>query len=234
MLLEVKDLHAFYGDSHILHGIEVRVGSGQRVAVLGRNGAGKTTLLKSIMNAGPTVRGVVRWNNADLGRTPTFQRARLGMGLVPEDRRIFTHVSVKENIELARFSAPDGKAMPATEVLDQFPMLKSLAERGGGQLSGGQQQILAVARAIAARPKLLLLDEPTEGLAPIIVEQLAKDVRGTCEANGVSLLLCEQSIWFSRACTNYVYVIDSGSIVFSGDWAAFDADSQVAARYLAV
>lgn len=233
-MLEVGNLHALYGDSHILHGISLRVGSGARVALLGRNGAGKSTLLKSIMNAGPAVRGTVRWKDADLGSMPTFQRARLGMALVPEDRRIFNHVSVAENIELARFSAPNGKAIPVADMLNRFPMLKPLAERGGGQLSGGQQQILAVARALAARPSILLLDEPTEGLAPVIVEQLAADVSRTCREEGVSLLLCEQSIWFARACTEYVYVIDSGEIVFAGDWAAFDADEQVAARYLAV
>ena len=235
-MLEVRDLHAWYGDSHVLQGIDLSVRAGGRVAVLGRNGAGKSTLLKSIMNAGPTVRGDVAWDGERLGSLPAYQRARRGMSLVPEDRRILTHISVRENIAFAvRYgSTADRPGLPPEAVLGKFPMLQPIADRMGGELSGGQQQMLAVARAIAVQPRLILLDEPTEGLAPVIVEQLAADVLASCAQAGASLLLCEQNLWFARQCTDYLYVIDCGRIVFQGDWSVFDQDDAIKLRYLAV
>ena len=233
-MLRVERLDAFYGESHILHAVSLTVESGARVAVVGRNGAGKSTLFKSIMNAGPTVRGKVEWEGDDLGGMPSYKRVRRGLALVPEDRRIFAHVTVRENIEMARYGAPDGRGVPADEVIGRFPMLVPLADRGGAQLSGGQQQMVAVARAIAARPKLMMLDEPTEGLAPVIVEQLAKDVVSACESTGAGLLLTEQNLWFARRCTDRVYVLDSGQIVFEGDWAALQAQPEIKQRYLAL
>ena len=234
-MLEVTDLHAWYGDSHILHDINLKVAERARVSILGRNGAGKTTLLKSIMNGEPKVRGNVAWDGKPLGGMPAFQRARLGMALVPEDRRIFTHITVAENIEMAvHATSPARPAIPAAEVIANIPMLQPLAARLGGQLSGGQQQMLAVARAIAARPRLMLLDEPTEGLAPVIVEQLAADVRKVCDRDGVALLLSEQNIWFSRQCTDYVYILSTGRIAFEGSWKDFDAAGESAKRHLAL
>lgn len=234
-MLDVRDLDAFYGDSHILFNLRLAVGAGQRVALLGRNGAGKSTLLKSVMNAGPRVRGTVRFDNQDTGALPTHRRTRLGLSLVPEDRRIFTHLTVAENIAMARYGASAQRpAVPVPEIMQRFPMLAPLQQRYGGQLSGGQQQLLAVARAMAASPSLLLLDEPTEGLAPIIVEEMAHDVVRSCNERNVALLLCEQNIWFARRCTQYVYVIDTGRIVFEGDWATFDANPQIQQRYLAL
>ena len=234
-MLEVAALHAWYGDSHILHDIGLKVAEGARVSVLGRNGAGKTTLLKSIMNGGPRVRGRVAWDGAALDELPAFRRARLGLALVPEDRRIFTHITVAENIAMAAHAAsPARPAISAADVIAGIPMLQPIATRHGGQQSGGQQQMLAVARAIAARPRLLLLDEPTEGLAPLIVEQLAADVRKVCERDGVALLLSEQNIWFSRRCTDYVYILSTGRIAFEGDWSEFDAAGESAKRHLAL
>ena len=231
-MLAVTDLHAFYGDSQVLHGITLEVPSGGRVALLGRNGAGKSTLLKSIMNAGPRVQGGVVVDGADLGGLATFRRARLGLCLVPEDRRIFTHMTVLENIGFAMRAASVPGEPDA--VLARFAMLAPLGGRLGGQLSGGQQQMLALARAVAARPRLLLLDEPTEGLAPVIVEQMAADVSALASAGGPALLVCEQNLWFARRCTDHVYIIDSGATVFSGDWASFDRHAHVVQRYLAV
>lgn len=232
-MLEVKGLDAWYGDSHILHGISLKVAEGARVSVLGRNGAGKSTLLKSIMNGDPRVRGTVAWDGQALADMPAFRRARLGMALVPEDRRIFTHVTVAENIDMARHATnPARPAIPAAEVLASIPMLQSLAGRLGGQLSGGQQQMVAVARAIAARPRIMLLDEPTEGLAPVIVEQLAADVKHVCARDKVALLLCEQNIWFSRQCTDYLYILSTGKIVFEGSWKDFDAAGETARGHL--
>ena len=234
-MLEVRELDAFYGDSHILHGAQVSVKAGQRVALLGRNGAGKSTLLKSVMNAGPRVRGILRFDGRDLHNVPTHQRTRMGLSLVPEDRRIFTHLTVAENIAIARYGASATRpAVPVGDIIARFPMLAPLQQRYGGQLSGGQQQLLAVARAMAANPTLLLLDEPTEGLAPIIVEEMARDVVRTCTEGNVALLLCEQNIWFARRCTQYVYVIDTGRVVFEGDWDHFDRHPDVQQRYLAL
>lgn len=234
-MLDVNKIDAFYGDSHILHGMSLKIGEGERFAILGRNGAGKSTLLKSIMNADPIVKGEISWNGKALGSTPNYARSKLGLTLVPEDRRIFSHLTVLENLTMAQYAMPRGaKALDAEEVLSYFPMLVPLASRYGDQLSGGQQQLVAFARALMARPKLMLLDEPTEGLAPIIVEQLAQDVISACDREGVALLLCEQNIWFARQCTSEVAVIDSGQTVFSGDWAEFDRRDDIKNRYLAM
>ncbi|PSC02916.1 ABC transporter ATP-binding protein [Alsobacter soli] len=232
-MLKVERLDAFYGDSQVLHGVGITVGDGERVAIVGRNGAGKSTLLKSLMNAGPRVSGLVEWQGENLRDMPSFRRVRLGLSLVPEDRRIFGHVTVAENIEMARYAA-GGNALPAAVVIERFPMLVPIKDRPGGRLSGGQQQMVAVARAIAARPKLMMLDEPTEGLAPVIVEQLARDVKAACVETGAALLLSEQNLWFARQCTDRLYIIDSGQIVFSGDWPALDRAPDVKQRYLAV
>ena len=178
---------------------------------------------------------VLRAQDAVVEGMPAFQRARLGMALVPEDRRIFTHITVAENIAMAVHAAnPSRPAIPAAEVIADIPMLQPVATRLGGQLSGGQQQMLAVARAIAARPRLMLLDEPTEGLAPVIVEQLAADVRKVCDRDGVALLLSEQNIWFARRCTDYVYILSTGRIAFEGSWKDFDAAGETAKRHLAL
>jgi ABC-type branched-subunit amino acid transport system ATPase component len=234
-MLEIKDLNAWYGDSHILQGIDLAIGDKERVAVVGRNGAGKSTLLKSIMNGGPRAAGTLRFDGRDLKGLSDFKRARLGLCLVPEDRRIFPHLSVMENLKLAHQAADPARGTRSPgELVKRFPMLDLLKERDGGHLSGGQQQMLAVARGFAARPKLLLLDEPTEGLSPLIVQQMAQQVRESCDADGTGLLLCEQNLWFARQCTNRVHVIDTGRTVFSGDWAEFDRNPQVKDKYLAV
>lgn len=234
-MLEVRALDAFYDDSHILRQISLDVPEHARVAVVGRNGAGKSTLLKSLLNAGPRVAGKIVWEGRNLDGVSTFNRARLGMALVPEDRRVFPHLSVLENIRIAGEASKKRLSAAAAEtILSQVEMLTPLRDRLGSQLSGGQQQMLAIARGLAARPRLLLLDEPTEGLAPIIVQQLARTVLDACIANGMGLLLCEQNLWFARQCTDTVHVIDSGQVVFSGDWVAFDAAGDVKTRYLAV
>jgi ABC-type branched-subunit amino acid transport system ATPase component len=234
-VLEVERLDAFYGDSHILHGVTLAVPAGGRVAVLGRNGAGKSTLLKSIMNAGPRTTGRVALDGRDLGRLPAFRRARLGMTLVPEDRRIFGHLTVRENVLLAAYGArKDGGTFDPMSVIGRIGMLVPLADRLGGAMSGGQQQMLAVARGLATGARLMMLDEPTEGLAPRIVEEMAVDIVESCREGGVALLLCEQNVWFARRCTDTVHVIDTGQIVFSGTWREFDSRPEIASRYLAL
>ncbi|MBZ6078472.1 ATP-binding cassette domain-containing protein [Microvirga sp. WGZ8] len=234
-MLELNSVDAFYGQAHILHDISLSLATGGRLAVLGRNGAGKSTLLKSIMNAGPRVRGEVRLEGELLDGIGASDRVRRGLSLVPEDRRIFTHISVKENILLAQQGTERKSGLPTLEeVIARFPLLRDLVNRLGGQLSGGQQQVLAVARAIAARPRLMLLDEPTEGLAPVIVEDLAEKIVEACATYGIGILLAEQNLWFARQCTSRVLLLDSGSLVFSGDWAEFDASTDLVERYLAV
>lgn len=235
MVLKVDRLDAYYGDSQILHHVALEVADGERVAVVGRNGAGKSTLFKSIMNAGPRVSGSVNWNGADLGSMPSYQRVRRGLALVPEDRRIFGHVTVLENIAMSRYGTRNEKeALDPEAVIRRFPMLVPIKDRLGSQLSGGQQQMVAVARAIAARPKLMMLDEPTEGLAPVIIEQLARDVLAVCAENAAGLLLSEQNLWFARQCTDRLYIIDTGHIVFEGDWQKLDANGEIKQKYLAV
>jgi branched-chain amino acid transport system ATP-binding protein len=234
-MLEVHGLNAFYGDSHILRGVSLSIPKGGRVALLGRNGAGKSTFLKSVMGAGPTARGTIRWNDKDLAGLAPYARAQMGIAFVPEDRRILGSLTVLENLRMALAGTPAARRTSTPEqVLAEYPMLVPIRDRHGGFLSGGQQQLLALARAAITNPTLLLLDEPTEGLAPVIVEGMVRDVQRICDNGGCSLLLCEQSLWFSRKCTDHVHVIDTGRLVFSGTWAEFDADEDIRNRHLAV
>jgi branched-chain amino acid transport system ATP-binding protein len=233
-MLEVRELQARYGDSLILDGINLKVAEGQGVALLGRNGAGKTTLLKSVMDGGPSVKGQIHFLGRELRRTSIHRRARLGLALVPEDRRIFAHLSVQENLLMARHAQGEAGALQLKDVFRLFPVLEELKARKGDQLSGGQQQILAVARALMPRPRCMLLDEPTEGVAPLLVQQMAEQINRARREQGTALLLTEQNLWFARQCTDFVYVIDAGRIVFEGDWPSFDGHAEIANRHLAV
>lgn len=234
-LLQIGGLNAFYGDSHVLFDIDLDVHERQGVALLGRNGAGKSTLMKSALDAGPTSTGTLRFGGQSLDGVSTERRARLGLMLVPEDRRIFPHLTVAQNLELAAHACVDkARAMTVAQVCERFPMLAPLTGRLGFQLSGGQQQLLAVARGLVPHPRLLLLDEPAEGLAPVIVQQLAEEVRAVREREQLTLLLAEQNLGFARRCTDYVYLLDSGHIVFRGSWVEFDAQPDLKTRYLAV
>lgn len=234
-MLVLDRLNAFYGDSHVLHDITLNVGENTRLAVLGRNGAGKSTLLKSLIGDQPTITGGLAWQGRSIAGAPAYERARLGFSYVPEDRRIFPMLTVTENILLAnRASGQGDRTFKPGEMFDMFPMLKPLASRYGDQLSGGQQQMLAVARGLSVRPRLLLLDEPAEGLAPVIVEALAEAIASQCAALGITLVLCEQNIWFARQCTDKVCVLNNGSIVFEGGWKRFDRNADLKLKYLAV
>jgi branched-chain amino acid transport system ATP-binding protein len=232
-MLDIRKLFAFYGDSQVLHGLDLAIEDRARIAIMGRNGAGKSTLLKSVMNAGPTTQGEVIFAGEALGDMTSFRRARLGISFVPEDRRIFPHMTVLENLLLMQRVAT-GDALGTDDLLTAFPMLQPLVARKGNQLSGGQQQMLAVARGFLPKPRLLLIDEPTEGLAPIIVQQLAVAISTLCDRVGSTLILSEQNLAFARRCTSRVCVLDSGQIVFQGDWQQFDANPEVKTRYLAV
>ncbi len=234
-MLEVRNLHARYGDSQALFGIDIDVPARGGVALLGRNGAGKSTLLKSLLDAGPQSTGEIRLEGRALGGLPTEARARLGLALVPEDRRIFTTLTVRQNLELAWHADRRGQPpMRVDHVCTLFPLLADLLDRLGYQLSGGQQQLVAVARGLMASPRLLLLDEPAEGLAPKVAQDLALQVGQARDKLGLTVLVAEQSIAYARQCTEYVYLLDSGTLVFQGDWAAFDAQPELKSRYLAV
>lgn len=234
-MLEVRDLHARYGDSRVLFGLHLKVPAGAGVALLGRNGAGKSTLMKALLDAGPASSGDITLGERSLAGLGTEQRARLGLTLVPEDRRIFSNLTVRQNLELAHHALPPGRQPPSVDEMGRlFPLLPPLLDRLGYQLSGGQQQLVAVVRGLMASPTLLLLDEPAEGLAPKLAMDLAHEVRRARETLGLSLLVAEQNIAYARQCTEYVYLLDSGQLVFEGDWAAFDAQPDLKTRYLAV
>ena len=234
-MLEAGPLDMFYGDSHIIQGVSIAVKPGEGIAVLGRNGVGKSTLLKGLMDGGPKVRGPIRFQGSDIAAKPSFERARLGLGLVPEDRRIYPHLTVVENITMSGHAVRAGSAPRALgEIYALFPMLRDLGGRLGFELSGGQQQVLAIARAVYAAPACLLLDEPTEGIAPVIVEEIAERLIEMRRATGMTLILAEQNVWFARACTTRLYLLDSGRVVFEGDWSEFDARPDLRERYLAV
>ncbi len=234
-LLSVSNLDSYYGGSHIIQNAHLTVGAGESVALLGRNGAGKSTLMKSLLDSGPRATGTIRFDGKDLSGMPTDRRSRLGLMLVPEDRRIYPNITVADNIELGRFAAPEGAhPMTLAEIWELFPLLEPLKERAGYQLSGGQQQLVAVARGIFGRPKLLLLDEPVEGLAPVVVEEMALHIQKLRDSANLALLISEQNLAFARKSTERVFLIDSGRIVFDGTWIAFDADPTLKEKYLAV
>lgn len=233
-LLSIRGLNAFYGGSHVIQDAALDVSPGECVALLGRNGAGKSTLMKSLLDAGPRVSGEVCFDGEDLSGIAVDQRTKRGLVLVPEDRRIYPNITVAENIELGRHAARGKSDVVSEEIYGLFPMLEPLKQRAGYQLSGGQQQIVAVARGLMGAPRLLLLDEPVEGLAPVVVNEMAEHINRIRETRDLALLIAEQNLGFARRVSDRVILIDSGRIVFDGSWEAFDADPQLKERYLAV
>ena len=214
-MLEVEGIHTFYGLSHILFDVSLKIATGQVVCLLGRNGAGKTTTLRSIMGLTPPSEGHVRFNQEDITGTPAYRLARKGMGYVPDDRRIFADLSVGENLEIAARIGPGGEKWDKDKVYELFPALKAMDNRRGGLLSGGEQKMLAIARALMINPQFLLLDEPTEGLAPALVNMLEERIHKLKEA-GLTVLLAEQNLIFTLALSDYGYIIDNGRICYRG------------------
>ncbi|HEY6026556.1 MAG TPA: ABC transporter ATP-binding protein [Pseudolabrys sp.] len=230
-LLEVKGLNSYYGDSHILFDVSIRVEQHEVVALLGRNGAGKSTTLKSLMGMVTPHSGEVVLGGENLAGRPAHVIAQAGMQLVPEDRRIFGSLNVEENIILAGLTA-QGR-WPLERIYDMFPRLKERRGSRGTDLSGGEQQMLAIARALVRDPKIILLDEPFEGLAPVIVRDLMLACRKLVEA-GQTIVLVEQNIAATLALANRAYIINNGHIVHEGPTAEIKADPQVLQRYLGV
>lgn len=214
-MLEVEKIHTFYGLSHILFDVSFKVDAGQVVCLLGRNGAGKTTTLKSIMGLNPPSEGRIRFNQEDITGTAPYRLVRKGIGYVPDDRRIFADLTVGENLEIAARQGPGGEEWDKEKVYELFPALKPMDGRKGGLLSGGEQKMLAIARALMGNPQFLLLDEPTEGLAPGLVKMLEVRIRKLKEF-GLTVLLAEQNIKFTLGLSDYGYIIDNGRLCYQG------------------
>ena len=228
--LALADVHTFYGDSHVLHGVSLGVAPGEVVAILGRNGMGKTTLIRSVVGFTPPRRGRVAFNGRDVTDWSPSRRIALGMALVPQGRRVFVSLTVRENLAVAR----GGRGLWSLErVYELFPRLRDRARNRAHRLSGGEQQMLAIGRALMSNPSLLLMDEPTEGLAPLMVREVGR-VIGELKRAGLSILLVEQNLPMAAAVADRVLVLSRGEIVYSGTPAALLADDAVTSRYLGV
>ena len=257
-LLDARDVHTAYGLSRVLFGVSLEVAAGECVCLLGRNGVGKSTTMRSIMGLTPPQAGRITWKGTDITRWPPYRVAQSGIGFVPEDRRIFADLTVWENLDVASKrsrAAPGpgqrGHAAPrpghprdepdarhplqwtVERVFDLFPKLRELSRRNGGYLSGGEQQMLTIARTLMGNPELLLLDEPSEGLAPLVVEALLDNIR-ELKAEGVTILLAEQGVDFSLALADRVYILEKGTVRHSGPASELREDTALRDRLLAL
>jgi branched-chain amino acid transport system ATP-binding protein len=234
VMLQVEGLHAYYGRAHILADVALQASAGDVLALLGRNGAGKSTTLKSIMGLLPPAAGTVILDGARIDGSAPFRIARLGLGFVPEDRRIFTDLSVMENLEVGRQRPrPGAPTWTPDKLFELFPNLGRMKDRPGGRMSGGEQQMLTIARTLMGNPKCVLLDEPSEGLAPIIVEQMAKAIRAMQE-EGLCVILSEQNLHFSSLVADHAVIVEKGRVRFAGTMAELRADPAVREQYLSV
>ena len=229
-VLDVVDVHTYYGESHVLHGVTLTVADGEVLTILGRNGMGKTTLIRSIIGFTPPREGTVRLKGQDVAGFPPYRLVERGVALVPQGRRVFPSLSVRENLDVAR----RGKGRWNVErVYELFPRLRERAENRANKLSGGEQQMLAIARALMSNPELLLMDEPTEGLAPLLVREVGR-VIGELKREGLSILLVEQNLPLALGVADRVHILSRGQIVYTGAPAALAADEEVKSRYLGV
>ena len=238
-MLTVDSLSAWYGAAQILYDLSFEVNRGEVVALMGRNGAGKSTTMKTIMGLVPRREGVVHFNGEDISSRKPFEIARRGLGFTPEDRRIFVDLTVIENLDVGRQPTrhfADGRPAPSwtpEQLFRLFPNLAEMPDRLGGRMSGGEQQMLTVARTLMGNPLLVLLDEPSEGVAPLIVEQMANTIL-ELKKQGLSILLSEQNIHFARLVSDRVYVLEKGQIHWQGSVTELDANPEVQRTYLTV
>jgi branched-chain amino acid transport system ATP-binding protein len=233
-MLAVSGLHAYYGRAHILQGVDFEVRRGEVLALMGRNGAGKTTTMKAIMGLVPPAAGSIVFEGAEIAGREPFEIARRGIGYVPEERRIFTELTVTENMDVGRRAPRAGVPhWTAERLFALFPNLDGMRERMGGAMSGGEQQMLTIARTLMGNPALVLLDEPSEGLAPVIVEEMARTIKAL-KGEGLTVLLSEQNLHFADSVADRAVIIEKGVIRFSGTMAALAADEAVRAQYLSV
>jgi urea transport system ATP-binding protein len=231
-VLELKDIEAYYGASRVLQGINLTVRDGEFVSVLGRNGVGKTTLIRTILGMMDKVHGSIRLNGQDIGRLKTHQRAIAGIGYVPQGRGTLPKLTVRENLMLGTFANGKGSGRITEWVFELFPILREFLDRQGGNLSGGQQQQLAIGRTLLSEPKIILLDEPTEGIQPNIVEQIEQVLIELNRRHGKTVVLVEQNVKFARRASNHFVVVDRGSIAAQGAIGALT--DQIIQQHLAV
>ncbi|MFA5958637.1 urea ABC transporter ATP-binding subunit UrtE [Hyphomicrobium sp.] len=229
-MLNIADFHVAYGQSEVLHGLNLSVAKNEIVAIMGRNGMGKTTLMKALMGILPTKSGSVTMNGTDITKFKSYDRVAQGLAYVPQGRMIFSTMTVKENIETGLVAHGD-KAV-STDIYELFPVLLEMKDRRGGNLSGGQQQQLAIARALATKPKVLLLDEPTEGIQPSIIREMARTLRRVRDERGLSIVVSEQVLSFALDVADRVLVVENGEIVHDEPRAAID-EAKVS-KYLSV
>jgi branched-chain amino acid transport system ATP-binding protein len=230
-MLEIDDVHTYYGDSYVLQGMSLNVEKGSVVALLGRNGVGKTTLIRSIMGFTPARRGTIKFKDQDITGLPAQKIANMGMGLVPQGRRIFPSLDVRENLAIA--SQPRSGGWDVQRVFSVFPRLEERIRHRGNRLSGGEQQMLASARALVRNPEFLLMDEPTEGLAPLLVQELGRTVQ-QLKDEGLSILLVEQNLPFALRLADHVYVMTKGRIVYESSPRELWENEEIKRSYLGV
>jgi branched-chain amino acid transport system ATP-binding protein len=232
MILEVNNIYTSYGLSQVLFGISLKIKEGEVVSLLGRNGVGKTTTLRSIMGLTPAHSGSIKWKGEEITAKPSYEIAKMGIGFVPEDRRIFSDLTVWENLDVAiKSSGKGGPSWTVERVFELFPALEPLRNRRGGFLSGGEQQMLTVARALMGNPELLLLDEPSEGLAPVVVQHLGEQISKLRE-EGMTILLSEQNTQFSLDLSDRLYILEKGEVRYEGKVAEFLKDEESYKTYL--
>ncbi|HEV3085745.1 MAG TPA: ABC transporter ATP-binding protein [Candidatus Elarobacter sp.] len=231
-LLEVDEIHTYYEHSHILQGVSLRAETGRVTALLGRNGVGKTTLIRSVIGFTPPRTGHIRFNGEAIEKLPSHTIARRGVGLVPQGRRIFPSLTVEENLRIGGLPAREGRWSRET-VYEMFPRLRERSGHYGGQLSGGEQQMVAIGRALMANPVLLLMDEPSEGLAPLIVRELERTMSALKET-GLAIVLVEQNLPLALSVADEAYIISKGRVVFDGDPNVIRTDDEVRTKYLGV
>ena len=233
-MLEVSGLHAHYGRAHILDNVGLSVAAGEVAVLLGRNGAGKSTTMKAVMGLVPPSAGSVRFEGREIAGQPPFRIARRGIGYVPEERRIFTDLTVLENLDVGRQPPRAGlRPWDAARLFELFPLLGAMRDRPGGRMSGGEQQMLTIARTLMGNPRLLLLDEPSEGLAPVIIERMVEAI-AALKAEGLSILLSEQNLHFARLVSDRAVIIEKGRIRWAGTLAELMAADAVREQYLSV
>ena len=232
-ILAVEEVFTSYGLSQVLFGVSLEVAAGECVCLLGRNGVGKTTTIRSVMGLTPPREGRVMWKGRDVSGRQPYQIAALGIGFVPEDRRIFADLTVWENLDVAARSRGGTTAWTLERIFDLFPKLRELVDRQGGFLSGGEQQMLTIARTLMGNPQLLLLDEPSEGLAPLVVDHLKEQIV-RLKQDGLTILLAEQNVDFCLDLADRVYVLEKGRIRYEGTAASFREDESIRAQYLAL
>ena len=233
MILELSDVDTFYGTSHILQGVRIDVGAGEIVALLGRNGVGKTTTLRSVMGLSPPKRGSITLHGKKIAGLPPYEVARLGVAYVPDDLRIFPDLTAEENLEIARRLSRREGHWNRERVYELFPKLADLASAKGVNLSGGEKKMLGIGRALMANPSLLLLDEPSEGLAPLVVANLV-EVLGRIHAQGVTILLADQNLKFCRKVCARGYVLEKGAVQFGGGMEEIWGNEEIIRKYLVV